>query len=83
MREKDDWRHQGQEKYIKGVSLFWKTYKPANPNNDHDHCEFCTSKFMVDKEDTLKEGYSTEDGYYWICKVCFNDFVDLFDWQVS
>jgi len=30
--------------------------------------------------DVLTEGYSTEDGYRWICKTCFADFRDRFGW---
>jgi hypothetical protein len=66
------------------VTLFWRPYVPAGVGNDHDHCEFCWAKFMVGGEpDTLAEGYTTTDGYRWICKTCFDDFVDLFGWLVD
>ena len=83
MREANDWRLTNQSKYLKGVTLTWMPYSAANPTNDHDHCEFCFAKFMAPGvPDTLHEGYSTPDRYHWICKPCFDDFSDLFGWQV-
>jgi hypothetical protein len=83
MTEAKDWRLTNQERYLKGVALRWRKYQPANPSNDHDHCEFCYSKFMVQNlPDVLHEGYATEDSYRWICKPCFEDFKELFQWQV-
>jgi len=46
MREPNDWRLMNQERYLKGVTLSWRAYVPANPTNDHDHCEFCQAKFL-------------------------------------
>jgi hypothetical protein len=84
MRETDDWRLTNQDRYLKGVDLVWRTYKPANSSSDHDHCEFCLAKFMTDKSvEALSEGYATNDGYRWICKACFEDFSDLFSWRVT
>lgn len=83
MREPNDWRLTNQEDYLKGVALIWKRYVPAFQDNDHNHCEFCWAKFMSTGDpDTLGEGYSTLDKYRWICKICYDDFVDLFDWQL-
>lgn len=84
MREPNDWRLTNQERFLKGVTLCWQQYVPASPTNDHDHCEFCLAKFMEqDKPETLREGYSTLDRYRWICKPCFEDFADLFQWKVA
>jgi hypothetical protein len=84
MREPNDWRLTNQERYLKGVTLIWRSYRPARAANDHDYCEFCPAKFMnADVPDALCEGYSTADGYRWVCKTCFDDFVDLFGWQVQ
>lgn len=84
MREPNDWRLTNQERYLKGVSLVWHSYAPARPKNDHDHCEFCWAKFMEGYHpETLHEGYSTLDRERWICKRCFDDFVDLFGWKVG
>jgi hypothetical protein len=83
MGERDDWRLQGQEKYLKGATLSWKRYARPSESWDHDHCEFCWDKFMeVDIPDTLHAGYATADNR-WICPRCFGDFVDLFSWTVT
>ena len=76
---KGDWRLQGQEKYLKGVTLERKKYVKYRDGWEHDHCEFCSAKFSLEKGD-LHEGYATEDNYRWICDTCFNDFKDLFEW---
>jgi hypothetical protein len=84
MRAANDWRLTNQERYLKGVTLVWHTYAPASPKTDHDHCEFCFAKFMrTGLPETLQEGYSTPDRQRWICKGCFDDFVDLFGWKVT
>jgi hypothetical protein len=80
MVEKDDWRLQGQERYLKGATLYWRKYRrpPWNPDWDHDHCEFCGAKFMEeDYPDVLHEGYATSDEYRWVCKPCFEDFAEI------
>lgn len=80
----NDWRLTNQENYLKSENLVWRSYAPSSVNNDHDHCEFCWVKFMASTgQDSLTEGYSTMDGYRWICKECFNDFKDMFNWQVD
>lgn len=84
MPDPKDWRLTNQEQYLQGAVLTWRQYAPANPENDHDHCEFCFAKFMrVSEPNALHEGYSTPDRYRWICKPCFDDFVDLFAWQIK
>jgi hypothetical protein len=79
-----DWRLQGQEKYLAGVELTWRSYRRfQNPNWDHDHCEFCWAKFAVeDLPDVLHAGYCTLDGYRWVCKSCFEDFRGRFQWKL-
>jgi hypothetical protein len=80
----DDWRLQGQEKYLTGVTLTRKLYLPTGEGNDHDHCEFCWAKFSQSPAipDALREGYTTSDGYRWICNQCFSDFRGQFKWVV-
>src|SRR5438046_2664461 len=81
-----DWRLTGQEKYLFGVLLHWSTWRPpeGNPDWDHDHCEFCGQKFMLsDSSEAQQEGYTTEDRYHWICRKCFKDFKDRFQWNVK
>lgn len=79
-----DWRLTNQEEYLKRVALVWRPYSPASPDNDHDHCEFCFAKFIMDggEPDALREGYATPDKSRWVCKTCFNDFRDFFEWHV-
>jgi hypothetical protein len=84
MADQTDWRIQGREKYLKGVTLRWKVYTEFSPHWDHDHCEFCWAKFMNnDLPELLREGYVTLDGDRWICKKCYDDFREMFDWKVQ
>ncbi len=86
MLKESDWRLQGQEKYLKGVALTHREYRryEKNPGWDHDHCEFCWDKFMVeDIPGVLHQGYATRDEYRWICERCFSDFKDMFEWTVE
>ena len=83
MREQNDWRLQGQEKYLKCISLWWKKYTRYREGWEHDHCQFCWAKFMEeDDPDVLHEGYASDDNYRWICSECFEDFKELFEWKV-
>ncbi len=75
----NDWRRQGQEKYLKDKHLVFRQYSPFRVGWDHDHCEFCGRKFSNSPND-LGEGYSTNDGYHWICQTCFEDFKSEFGW---
>ena len=80
-----DWRLQGQERYLARAQLVRRTYRPPRTSVDwdHDHCEFCGTKFMVeDVADVLHEGYCTLDEYRWICETCFSDFRAQFLWEV-
>jgi hypothetical protein len=85
MADDSDWRLMGQEKYLQGVSLHHRRYRRPlnNPDWDHDHCEFCWAKLMVeDYPEVLHQGYCTQDEYYWICDECFRDFKSRFNWTV-
>jgi hypothetical protein len=77
----EDWRRQGQERYLKGKRLRYCRYTPPSERWDHDHCAFCFTKISVFPGD-INEGYCTEDGYHWICKDCFEDFNKEFEWVV-
>lgn len=80
-----DWRLQGQERYLTGAKLLRKVYRGSQTRSgeDHDHCEFCFAKFMVENlPDVLHEGYCTLDGYRWVCARCFTDFKELFRWEL-
>jgi len=67
----NDWRITNQMSYLYRVRIKRATFK-AVPTNDHEHCEFCWDKFG-ESEGLLKSGYSTLDGYHWICEECFRD----------
>jgi hypothetical protein len=76
----DDWRLQGQERYLSNATLFWRSWQQSRPNWDHDHCSFCWAKFLDrdDAPDVLREGYTTDDAYRWICASCAADFAARF-----
>lgn len=83
IKNDNDWRlFREQDKYLLGVTLIKQSYKSNNPNNDHDHCEFCMAKFGSGN-DELKQGYSTEDSSIWICSQCYEDFKIQFEWNVK
>jgi len=77
----DDWRLSGQARYLTGVELSWKRYSRLSDTWDHDHCEFCWSKFSAAPED-LHEGYTTSDSAHWICENCYADFKGMFKWEI-
>jgi hypothetical protein len=61
----DDWRLQGQERYLLGATLKRMVWSSGNPENDHDHCEICTKKLAsAEIPDSIQEGYSTLDRYH-------------------
>lgn len=77
-----DWRLQGQQKYLQGVKLQFSVYHNKSTKWDHDHCEFCSSKFSNNPADQ-NEGYCTLDKSRWICLVCKDDFQHMFQWTVQ
>lgn len=70
-REENDWRLNGQEKFLRGAELSWKRYHARDDTWEHEHCAFCRAKFMdpdfskahrrqVDEHrDALTQGYAT------------------------
>jgi len=82
MREPNDWRLTNQLSYLKGVPLTWRPYSEYREGWDHDRCAFCWATFaLADIPEAVREGYATPDEYYWVCKACFEDFQDLFEWK--
>ena len=77
----DDWRRQGQETYLNGLTLARLKYQVHSPKSDHEHCEFCFAKISEGPDD-LHEGYASDDKYRWVCDDCFSDFRDEMDWKV-
>ena len=78
----DDWRRQGQERFLAGRAWRFRAYESPRPSWDHDHCEFCGGKFSLAKED-LHSGYVTTDDQHWVCSPCFEDFREEMRWGVT
>jgi hypothetical protein len=59
----DDWRIQGQARYIYGATFEWRPWASDQPDWDHDHCDFCWVHFgdhvFEDDSDTQLEGWAT------------------------
>ena len=85
MTADDDWRLQGQERYLAGRELQRRRWTTDGDDWDHDHCEFCWTKFGPEGAEftELTEGFvTTDDQYHWICPTCFDDFSARFAWTV-
>jgi hypothetical protein len=81
----DDPRLNGQERFLQGAILRWSLYTQPSETWDHDHCEFCWSRFAEQRagyQDAQQYGFTTDDRFRWICKTCFDDFKDRFEWGV-
>ncbi|MBM2824639.1 MAG: hypothetical protein HW402_303 [Dehalococcoidales bacterium] len=37
---------------------------------------------VEDYPEVIHVGYATIDDYYWICENCFQDFKEMFAWNV-
>jgi hypothetical protein len=86
MAPQDDWRLQGQEKYLSGRRFAWAKWVPAGPDWDHDHCEFCSAEFAAEVSDhaPYDAGWVTvDDDARWVCPKCFVDFEKQFAWVVE
>jgi hypothetical protein len=96
MPQTDDWRLQGQH-WLRDELLRYRNYSPLRPGFEHDHCEFCWTRFRTDaprasesamptalgsREGVRAEGYVTMDRR-WICEPCYEDFKMMFDWQLE
>lgn len=78
---KNDWRLTNQKQYLDKATLVKKNYTKKSDKWEHDHCEFCFEKFSTDIQDSLKDGYCTQDEKHWICNNCYNDFKEMFNWK--
>jgi len=86
--EDDDWRLQGQERYLLGRTVRWAIWASDRENWDHDHCDFCMAKIWdrfnpSDDHVQYAAAWVTEDNHHWICPVCFDDFRERFGWVVE
>lgn len=88
MQQDDDWRLNGQDRYLTGAKLEWAEWQPPRPSWDHDHCEFCWAKFAEPNSlgpeslGALHAGFATSDRSRWVCPQCFADFRKQFGWLV-
>ena len=91
MVDKDDWRLVagsicGQEEKYKNIPVYHIPFKPLSEQWDHEHCIFCWDKFYLHPE-CLQEGYCTRAENCreadWICPTCYEDFKDIFGWQLQ
>jgi hypothetical protein len=82
----DDWRRQGQERYLAARELRWTDWSPIRPDWDHDHCEFCWAKFGpadADGTDHAAGFVTADDDHHWICSECFEAFRAEFAWTLA
>lgn len=83
----DDWRLRGQETYLAGRTLAWRSWTSPRPDWDHDHCDFCWDEISdrpVDEHVRYNSAWVTsDDTYHWICPECFEDFRQRFAWKVE
>lgn len=75
-----DWRLQGQERYLTDAHLTWRPWTQTRSDWDHDHGEFCFSKFSVEAQDddVLNAGWTTAGAERWICDPGAKDFRERF-----
>ena len=85
--ESEDWRLISYNGDLNGET-FKLTRFVSTAKNDHEHCEFCWKKITdlrIENEDCDSEGYvcfnSKTQQTNWICKDCFNDFKDRFNFK--
>jgi hypothetical protein len=73
----EDWRLQSQINYLFQVKLKKSHFKPTEKWN-HEHCSFCWETFDTNHS----TGYCTLDAYYWVCEPCYQDFKEMFQWEL-
>ncbi len=76
----NDWRLTNQMNYLFRAILI-KDSDVKGSTSDHDHCEFCWIKSV--ENNISRPGYYTKDRYRWICKQCYEDFKEMFAWDVE
>ena len=85
--DEQDWRLTAQRDELNGEIFELRTFK-TEERNDHEHCIFCWQKITdLPIENVDREGYcyinpKTKQSN-WICKQCFSDFKDKFDFKTK
>ncbi len=81
MVSEDDWRIRRQGDYLKGKTFYFHEFAQWSDTWDHEHCEFCWRSFS-DQDGDEHNGYSTLDDFTWVCPQCFNDFKDVYSFNL-
>lgn len=82
-----DWRLDTYDGYLDGAEFTLEKFV-STETNDHEHCVFCWQKITdLSIENCETEGYNTvyeKTGQsQWICKECFNEFKNMFNFKVK
>lgn len=85
--QQDDWRLCWYNGELDGKTFEYKRFVTQG-SNDHEHCVFCMQKITdLDIPDVEREGYcalnSERNTEYWVCKECFDDFAEKFDFRIK
>ena len=59
---------------------FEKIFFIGNVSWDHEHCSICFQKIGNIPNDSESEGYYCRETNDWICRTCFFDFKNKFNW---
>ena len=86
-KENQDWRLVSYNGHLNGKTFRLKHFI-SNDNREYELCEFCLGKItdlQIENEDCDSEGYvcfnSKTQQTNWICKNCFNDFKEKFNFK--
>ena len=74
----NEWRLTNQKNYLYKKKLVMKSYDQTSETWDHDHCVFC----WVRIDDKTPAAYTDGEGCHWICEKCYNDFKEMFEWEI-
>lgn len=81
-----DWRLLNIKTDLQGQEFCYTKFK-SNGRNDHEHCILCWQTISDDVNSGDNEGYyffnKKTNQTNWICKTCFEEFKNRFDWQVK
>jgi hypothetical protein len=84
--EKDDWRLSfgNTPSFYRQYKWSLKKWTRTSPHGDHDHCEFCWQKISdIEGTNIQHEAWADETETYWVCQLCFEDFRDMYCWNLK
>ena len=64
--------------FLIGKQFIYKVFIP-NEIGDHEHCNMCGDKF-TGFDNPPKRGYGAVDGTGWVCKDCFDEYKEKYQW---